>query len=202
MNKDNKKHFFFGLGLGAISIFIIFITHYFLGLVRIGYYAWNLVNSGEIYKEMITGLLLYILVEFTEELLARGYFINSIKNNPKLAVITSALFFSVLHLLNPGIAFIPAINLFLVGVLFALMYIWSGSLLMPIGMHITWNYFLGNIFTYPVSGMTDHLGLIGLIVEGPPILTGGNFGPEGSIIVTGIIIIQIFFVKMYFQNRK
>jgi membrane protease YdiL (CAAX protease family) len=88
------------------------------------------------------------------------------------------------------------LNIFLVGLLFAYMFYKSGSLWMPVGYHITWNFFQGNIFGFPVSG-TEPSGIYTIINTKDNLITGGGFGPEGGILATAVIIICALFVFIY-----
>ncbi|MGH4119264.1 CPBP family intramembrane glutamic endopeptidase [Clostridium sp.] len=64
------------------------------------------------------------------------------------------MIFSVMHSLNPSMSIISYLNLFLVALLFAYMFLKSNNFWLPIGYHITWNYFQGNIFGFQVSGQS------------------------------------------------
>jgi hypothetical protein len=48
-------------------------------------------------------------------------------------------------------------------------------------LHAAWNFTQGEIFDVPVSGIDEH-GLVQAQLSGPPLLSGGNFGLEASII--------------------
>ena len=66
------------------------------------------------------------------------------------------------------------------GVLLALAYAATRSLWLPIGLHFGWNFTEGGIFGAAVSGgLSD--GLIRAPLAGPPLITGGAFGPEASL---------------------
>ena len=93
-----------------------------------------------------------------------------------------------MHGMNPNVS-ILGLNIALVGILFAYMFVATNSLWLPIGYHITWNYFQGNVFGFPVSGTTPN-GIYGVeVVAGRDWLTGGAFGLEGGLMATLLILV-------------
>jgi hypothetical protein len=60
-------------------------------------------------------------------------------------------------------------------------YVLSGQLAIPIGLHLTWNFFQNAVYGLPVSGF-ETFGASFLSTEqvGPDLWTGGSFGPEGG----------------------
>jgi membrane protease YdiL (CAAX protease family) len=198
-SRERASQFRFGFVLGGSLVTLVFLLHYTFNFATVESYGWQLYKSGELWIPLASGLLLFLLVSFSEEMLGRGYFINHFAGSSLLAVLLSALFFASLHLLNPSMGPLAFFNIFLVGILFAYMYIWSGSLWMPIGFHLSWNWFMGYIFNYPVSGVARNTGLLLINVEGPELITGGSFGPEASLPVTLFLILGFFLTRRYLQ---
>ncbi|MFD2611534.1 CPBP family intramembrane glutamic endopeptidase [Paenibacillus gansuensis] len=134
-------------------------------------------------------MLLFLFVAVSEELFSRGYVYGLLKQqfSARAAAIGSALVFTILHSLNPGMFEqpFPVINLFLVGILFALCREFTGGLWVPIGLHFTWNLFQGNIYGFAVSGTTGQSMMILDVQEG--LLAGGTFGAEGSFMTTVVL---------------
>jgi hypothetical protein len=67
---------------------------------------------------------------------------------------------------------------------------------------MTWNFFQGNVFGFPVSGV-EPVGASFISIEqgGPIFITGGPFGPEAgllglSLIVVGSVLIWLW-VRIY-----
>ncbi|MFP3723131.1 CPBP family intramembrane glutamic endopeptidase [Niallia circulans] len=198
--KRLSPDFIIGLGLGALSIVIIFFILLFTQNIEMA----NSLGSPDFSTYTILYLLFFILVGFSEELTFRGYIMSTLTDNgnSKLVVyIVSSLIFGIAHLLNPNVAALGIINIFLVGLLFAYMYDKTKSLWMPIGYHITWNYFQGNVFGFPVSGTTPY-GLYGIDVSvGNDWLTGGSFGLEGGFLATIMIILGFIVTKLFTMKR-
>ena len=116
-------------------------------------------------------------------------------------IIVSSIIFSVMHSLNPSMSIISYLNLFLVSLLFAYMFLKSNNLWLPIGYHITWNYFQGNIFGFQVSGLSTE-SLYKLNKPLNNIITGGEFGPEGGLIVTFIILIGFIYIWQLYKPQS
>jgi len=60
-------------------------------------------------------------------------------------------------------------------------YMLTRSLWLPIGLHAAWNFTQGEIYDIPVSGMPVH-GVVDARLCCNPLLTGGGFGLEASVI--------------------
>lgn len=190
----------FGLLLGALSISVIFVLLYVTGNAEL----LNSFTTPEFSMYTLTFLILFILVGFFEEMFFRGYVMSTMANrgNPRwLMYVVSAVVFSLAHGMNPNVSILGLVNIALVGVLFAYMFIATNSLWLPIGYHITWNYFQGNVFGFAVSGITPH-GIYNVSVEGGnDLLTGGAFGLEGGLLATLLIVLGYFATRFYANNR-
>ena len=55
------------------------------------------------------------------------------------------------------------------------------KLWVPIGLHFGWNFAAAAIFSTEVSGNGGNKGLLDATMSGPALVTGGDFGPEGSL---------------------
>jgi uncharacterized protein len=198
--KKFSPDFFTGLALGAVSIVVIFLILLFTKNIEMA----NSIGSPHFSTYTIAYLLFFILVGFSEELTFRGYIMSTLADNGNsktVVYIISAFIFGIAHMWNPNVAILGIVNIFLVGLLFAYMYDKTKSLWMPIGYHITWNYFQGNVFGFPVSGTTPY-GLYGIDVSmGNDWLTGGSFGLEGGILATLMIACGYIVTNLYTKKR-
>lgn len=197
--RGQGKDFMFGLLLGAVSISMIF----FLLLATGNVTMLHSFLSPEFSMFTFTYLILFILVGFFEELFFRGYVMKTMasRGNKKWVIyVVSAVIFSIIHGANPNVSIFGLINIALVGLLFAYMFDVTKSLWLPIGYHITWNYFQGNVFGFPVSGTTPY-GLYEVdVAVGNDLLTGGSFGLEGGAMATLLIVLG--FVATYYYARR
>lgn len=197
--KKGYKELIVGLGLGAITMSIVAIGIVAIGDVKLV----KPINKPNISIYLLYGLIQFIFVGFGEEILSRGYIMSVLKQtrNKWIILIGPALIFAALHLGNNGIDVLSFINLFLVGVLFAYMFMKSKNIWMPIGYHITWNYFQGYIWGFKVSGTSTN-GLYQIENVTNNIINGGAFGPEGGIIVTIIICLTFGFVYWFYKDKS
>lgn len=136
----------------------------------------------------------YIIQGMSEEVLLRGYCLVSFAchKNLRFGIIFNSLVFSLLHLGNSGITVIALINLFLFGIFASIYFIKKRNIWGISAIHTMWNFAQGNIFGCAVSGSTKGTTIFNSYKnEGLSMLNGGDFGPEGSIFVTLILLLGI-----------
>jgi membrane protease YdiL (CAAX protease family) len=128
-----------------------------------------------------------------EETITRGWLLPVIgaRYHPLLGIIVSAVVFAAYHSFNPNLNPIAILNLLLFGLFTALFALYEGSLWGVFGIHSMWNWAQGNLFGFEVSGTFPAGGaLFNLIEVGPDVVTGGEFGPEGGLAVTLVLLLS------------
>jgi membrane protease YdiL (CAAX protease family) len=147
-------------------------------------------------------LVIFIFVGWNEELLSRGYHLQTLASGINLTwgVIISSAVFGLLHLGNPGATWVSTTGIFLAGIFLAYGYVRTKQLWFSIGLHIGWNFFEGVVFGFPVSGL-DIYALTRIQVTGPEIWTGGAFGPEAGLIVLPSMIVGAALIYWFTKNR-
>jgi len=194
------KDFFTGLILGAAAITLIF----FVLLITDNITLLNELTAPQLSMNLVLFLILYVLVGFFEEMFFRGYVIQTMleHGNKKWVIyLVSAVVFGAVHFANPNPKLLGFVNIVLVGLLFAYMFDVTKSLLLPIGFHITWNYFQGTVFGFPVSGTAPY-GMYDIKVsKGMDVLTGGSFGLEGGLMATIVLGFCFAFTNIYAAHR-
>ncbi len=177
------------LGTGMLAGFAI-IGAVILALVTPGWVSWT---TAAITPLLTGGVVTFLLLgaAFTEELLFRGYpfRVLHLRFGPVPAVVATSAAFGLMHGGNPGISPLALVNLALAGVLLGVAYWRSGSLWFVTGVHFGWNLAMA-VSGLPVSGLDVPVsGRIEAVVSGPPLWTGGSFGPEGGLVVTFVTVL-------------
>ena len=201
-SKEWIYDFVFGLLLGIFLISFVFILEYSMGWITIVDYYYAAGGKSFILA-LLESLLLYIYVGYYEETVSRGYLLRNIsegmnfkKSGPMFAIIFAVLFTSFIfgfgHADNPNATFIGWWNIIIVGVLLGYTFVITKSLAIPIGIHITWNFFQGSVFGFPVSGNPTPVTFLQIEQGGNPLWTGGDFGPEAGLV--------IYFVAVFLVN--
>lgn len=193
------KDLLWGLGIGVLSMSIIFLVLMGTEAIRVG----NQWNNPQFSSSNLVYLVFFIAVGFCEEFLFRGYIMKTLEDrgNPRWFIyIFSSILFAVAHMGNMEVNAIALLNIFLVGLLFAYMFRVTGSLWLPIGFHISWNYTQGIVFGFPVSGNPVDSIYRTQMVVGQEWLSGGGFGPEGGILAT--ILIGLCMITIWLYGKK
>jgi hypothetical protein len=95
------------------------------------------------------------------------------------------------------------LNICLAGIFLATGYILTGQLAIPIGLHISWNFFQGNVFGFPVSGGNFQPATFFKIQQdGPDFWTGGDFGPEGGLLGTIFTLLGIVCILIWEKQHR
>lgn len=204
----------FGLFLGAALMTGIFLIELAFGWITIDGAFRSLIPGVSFAPAILAPLAAFLFVGIYEELFSRGYQLRNMAEGlnypvlgPRGAVlaawaITSVLF-GLLHVFNRNADVVSVANIALAGLLLGTGYVLTGELSVPIGLHISWNFFQGSVFGFPVSGIQP-LGATFVSTEqaGPELWTGGVFGPEGGLLVTGATLAGILLTALWVRLRR
>jgi hypothetical protein len=191
-----------GIGITFVQFVFIFVVMLGPGWLTFEGFAWEFDPINEVITGVLTFFVVYIFVGWQEELLSRGYHLQTITSGINLfwGVLISSAVFGFLHLLNPGATWMSTAGIFFAGIYLAYAYIRTKQLWLSIGLHIGWNFFEGVVFGFPVSG-TEAYALTRISVHGPEIWTGGVFGPEAGLIVLPSLILGGLLIYLYTRRR-
>lgn len=193
--KNNLVHAMVGFALGLLlsgtGTFILIGNH-------------NLQWTGIEYNTiaLLTGFGVMVMVAFSEELVFRGYILSNLllSMNKWMALIYSALIFTLFHISNPGINILAIVNIFLAGLLLGINYIFTKNLWYSLLFHFAWNFYQGSILGYKVSGISFQP-LLAQQLTGQSIMTGGTFGFEGSVVTSVLTLISISLLAWTYTKR-
>ena len=190
-----------GVGITFILMGVIYALMSALGWVTFKGFAWQFDPINVVVRGVLTFFVVFIIVAWNEELLSRGYELQTIASGLNLfwGVIISSAVFGLLHLGNPNATWVSAAGIFFAGLFLAYAYIRTKQLWLSMGLHLGWNYFEGVVFGFPVSGLSIYP-LTRIEVHGPELWTGGAFGPEAGLIVLPGLILGALLI--YFYTRK
>ncbi|MCD7799790.1 MAG: CPBP family intramembrane metalloprotease [Ruminococcus sp.] len=154
-------------------------------------------NPNISWKLFIIYLLGFIFQGASEEVIFRGYFMNTVASKGRivLAVILNSVFFGLAHSFNMGLTPLALLNLVLYGIFASIYAIRFDNIWGVCGIHSFWNFMQGNFWGVQVSGIDTSTSIfIADSTSNNNILNGGDFGLEGSIFVTIILILATVIV--------
>jgi hypothetical protein len=133
-----------------------------------------------------------------EELLFRGYPFQRLVEGwgPWIPAVGLSLLFGLAHFNNPNATLFSTANTVLAGIWLAVAYLKTRALWLPIGLHFSWNFVMGFVYGVPISGHVLPWKVLQAAPGGPVWLTGGDYGVEGSILCTGVLVVAtVWMVK-------
>lgn len=192
--------------VGVVITFVLMGFIYFLmsvlGWLTFKGFAWQFDPVSVVVKNVLIFFIAFIVVAWNEELLSRGYELQTIASGLNLfwGVVISSAIFGLLHLGNPNATWVSAAGIFFAGIFLAYAYVRTKQLWLSMGLHLGWNFFEGVVFGFPVSGLNIYP-LTRIEVHGPEIWTGGAFGPEAGLIVLPALALGILLIYLYTRKR-
>lgn len=177
-----------GAAAGALPIAAVLA-----GLIGLGAYRIEAGAEGSVLQAALLALAVLVPAALAEELLVRGYAWTVLRGwlGGGVATVATAVVFTALHGLNPGADAQSATCVFLAGVLLALVRWRTDSLPAAFVAHLAWNVAIVVVAHAPVSGLAFPTPAWRLVADGPAWLTGGAWGPEGSILTAAALAAAI-----------
>lgn len=201
----------FGLGLGAALQTGVFVVSLAAGWIRITDIGVTTDPGASFAAWLVAAAVGYLGVGIYEELFARGYLLTNVAEglagvDRRLAVATAVLvssgLFAALHVTNPNATIWSTTALVVAGVLLATGLVLTGEIAIPIGIHITWNFFQGVVWGFPVSGVDTGVSIVAIEQTGPTLATGGAFGPEGGLFGIAAALLGIAATAAWVYRRE
>jgi membrane protease YdiL (CAAX protease family) len=161
-----------------------------LRLAGLFHFGRMTLHGGGIWKWGALYALGFIVVALEEEFHYRSYGLYTLTQATGFwpAAALSSAIFGYSHLGSPGENWLGVFNAGAGGLLFCLLLRRSGNLWMPIGLHASWDWTQSYFYGIPDSGHTLPGHLLSGNFLGPTWLTGGTVGPEGSLLLTLLLV--------------
>ena len=179
-----------GLGVGALMLSVVVGAG-----AAFGGTEWHLrdVEPMVLLRGFLWSAALLIPAATFEELLFRGYPFQRLVESwgALIPVVAISGLFGLGHASNPNATAFTVANTVLAGIWLAQAYLKTRALWYPIGLHFSWNFIMAYVYSLPVSGIVLKSQLLAATDHGPQWLTGGDYGPEGSILTTGVLVVAI-----------
>jgi len=184
----------FGLGLGLFLVTAGLLVG--IGVGRI--------ERGDGLAALVPWLLWVTGTAIGEELLFRGVMFRIVEERLGSwgALTISALLFGGLHAGNANASVATSLAIALeAGVLLAAAYVASRRLWLAIAMHAGWNLAQLGVLGVQRPGHSTH-GMWASRFTGPPLLTGGDWGPELSIIAVAVCLVAACALLVHAKRRE
>ncbi|WP_407392502.1 CPBP family intramembrane glutamic endopeptidase [Methanobrevibacter sp.] len=181
---------------GLLIGFLMFSAVVAIGML-LGQFRFNGYNLSSLVY-LIPGFILFAIQCFGEEIYTRGWTMTYFYKRHGIfaAMVISSIVFVIPHLLNTGIDLLSVVNIFIVGIVFAVLFLRFDNIWICGGVHTAWNFSQGIIFGFNVSGISTP-SLMNFSQAGQNLINGGSFGPESSLIATVVFVIVLILVIYY-----
>ena len=211
INKAWIHEFFIGFLIAFLLLTLFFITMYLTGELEVvscfitkssdysfieGFIseAFGLVVGTTVEEIFFRAFLFYVMYEALRKVK---------KDSTKrafLSLIVTSLLFGIAHFDNESATILSTINLGLYGMMVCIPFLITGRLGMSIGFHFSWNLVQGAFYGFPISGNIAKATVMS--IEFPNnLITGGAFGPEGSMLFVLLCVIGVMLI-LYWKKLK
>lgn len=195
----SSREFLLGLGSGAAAATVVMLLPVVGGVASFE----KVPGSDHILASLAFVSVVLLFGAFGEEMLFHGYAFQLLirRLGAFATILPAAVIFGLAHMENPNSNLLGIGNTMLWGVLFGYAYLRTGSLWLPIGLHYGWNVALP-VFGANLSGFT--MGVTGYALHwtAGTLWSGGDYGPEGSLLTTAIVIVLFFVLHRFTVEQE
>jgi membrane protease YdiL (CAAX protease family) len=197
--KTSSREFVLGLGSGAGAACAVLSLPISTGAA---FFA-RVPASEHVWASLALVLFVLLFAAFGEEMLFHGYAFQLLirRVGAFATILPAAVIFGLAHMWNENSTWLGIGNTMLFGILFGYAYLRTSSLWLPIGLHFGWNVVLP-LAGANLSGFT--MGVTGyeLRWKTTDLVSGGAYGPEGSVLTTAIVVALFFVVHRFTVERE
>lgn len=183
-----------GTALGGVWLLAVAAPLWLMGGVSFS------INPNASLNILLVGLHGFILGALLEEVLHRGFIFQRLINGIGFvgAQILVAATFTFGHLNNPEMTgftmLIASLDLAIASLIFGFAYYRTGSIALPLGLHLGWNWMQGGVLGFNVSGHEAPGLLQASLGDLPNWLSGGQFGLEGGVLSPAVSLIVLMLI--------
>ena len=193
--------FWFGCFWGIAALSIVMGVLWLTGAYQVESFA---LAGSAIWRFAALWAVMFLIVGLLEEYMFRGYLQYTLASGIGFwpaAIVLSGLFFAA-HLGNPGETAFGLADVFVAGMFLAFTLYRTGDLWFAVGMHAAWDWGLSYLYSVPDSGTYIVGHLFNIKTQGPAWLSGGNAGPEGSLINLVADLLMFLAFALFYKKRK
>lgn len=184
------KNAIIGFLIGIVIMFVFAFVTFLAGFIDFKFQGITI--------DLLWGFIFYFLVAATEEIIFRGYVLANLTDrySSRSALIVSSILFGVVHLGNDHLTIVGLVTISLSGLLMGMVTLKTKTISTAIGLHWSWNFVQGNVFGLSVSGLNES-GVFIPTRQATEVITGGDFGAEGSLIALALVTLTILALRRF-----
>ncbi len=186
---DGSREFALGAALGWGMVAAVFLV-----IVLAGHFYVRLSGTPRAWGALVLQIVILAAGSLASEIAFRGYPFQRLvqATGPFAATILAGIFFGLLRLETPGATAAAMWVSGVAAVLLSVAYLRTRALWLCWGLHFAWLASIGILFGQPLAGSRKASSVIRSYVDGQNWLTGGEYGPEGSVVTLIVLWIGLY----------
>ena len=185
----DAREFALGAALGWGMVTAVVLT-----AALIGTFYVQLSTSSHFWGLLVLEILATAASTLAAEIAFRGYPFQKLIESagPFIATILAGIFFGLLRMETPGANPTAMWISALAAVLLSVAYLRTHALWFCWGLHFAWVASIGILFGQPLASSRQASSVVRTYVDGPAWLTGGEFGPEASLVALIVLWLGLY----------
>jgi membrane protease YdiL (CAAX protease family) len=189
-----------GIGITALAMWMVFIASERIGWLVVDGWTWQTLSINAFLGTLWVSLLINVLVALGEEVTFRAYLLTGLKEawGRRIGLAIMMVTFGVVHLpaymgqgMQSLVLVVAIVLAAAMGVLLGLIYLRTGSLWMPVGIHFAWNLVETDLLN--LTGDATNSNLIGAVtrLQGPLSPTGAAYGSAIVLDLLAFVLLSV-----------
>lgn len=189
-----------GVGITALAMVIVFMLSERIGWLVIEGWMWQSLSLDVFLGTLWVSLLINALVALGEEIIFRAYLLTGLKEawGQWRGLAIMMVVFGIMHLpaymaqgMHPLVLIVALTLAAILGAVFGLLYLRTGSLWLPLGIHFAWNFVENDLLNLTGDATNTHL--IGAVtrLQGPLVPAGAAYGNAIALDLLAFVILSI-----------